>query len=455
MTALVLVVDDLAPNLKLLEAKLTAEYYDVITATNGFEAIEQAQTNHPDIILLDVMMPGMDGFETCKKLKADPKTSHIPVVMVTALNEPSDRVRGLESGADDFLTKPINDTALFARVSSLVRLKIMIDELRLRDQTNLQLGEAASDSDNDERFRNARILVVDDDIIQGEQVIDNLEQHHQATLLDDVETTVAQADAGGYDLIIVSTQMIDADGLRICSQLRSQEATRHVPLLMLVDEDDQHSLIKGLEMGINDYIISPIDFNELTARVRTQIKRKVYQDALKKNYRQSISMAITDNLTGLYNRHYLSQHLDSLVKDAHVTGKPLSLAMMDMDHFKLVNDTYGHQAGDEVLVELSRRITNSIRGSDLAARFGGEEFVIVMPDTPLANAKDVAERLRCFIEFGPFLIQSHEVGSINKTISIGMAGLRTGEDAESLMKRADLALYEAKENGRNKVCLAA
>ncbi|MBX9726247.1 MAG: response regulator, partial [Rickettsiales bacterium] len=145
MTGLVLVVDDVPANVKLLEAKLTNEYYDVITAKDGFEAIEQTKAKKPDLILLDVMMPGIDGFETCRRLKQDPDVSHIPVVMVTALSEPSDRVAGLEAGADDFITKPINDTALFARVRSLVRIKVLIDELRLRDKSGSQLGMSASD----------------------------------------------------------------------------------------------------------------------------------------------------------------------------------------------------------------------------------------------------------------------------------------------------------------------
>src|SRR3546814_2951801 len=132
MTARILVVDDIPANVKLLEVKLTAEYFDVVTASDGPSALDRAHSDAPDLILADVMMPGMDGFELCRRLKADPETSHIPLVMVTALSDVSDRVRGLEAGADDFLTKPVNDIALFARVRSLARLKQMMDELRLR-----------------------------------------------------------------------------------------------------------------------------------------------------------------------------------------------------------------------------------------------------------------------------------------------------------------------------------
>ncbi len=140
MSARVLVVDDILPNVKLLEAKLSSEYYDVLTATSGLEALEKVKNDAPDIVLLDVMMPGMDGFEVCHKIKSNPAYAHIPVVMVTALTDATDRVKGLEAGADDFLSKPLNDTALMARVRSLVRLKMTVDEWRVRENTASQLG---------------------------------------------------------------------------------------------------------------------------------------------------------------------------------------------------------------------------------------------------------------------------------------------------------------------------
>src|SRR5690349_7053426 len=160
MSGRVLVVDDVDVNVKLLEAKLSSEYFDVLTASNGATALEIASSTVPDVVLLDVMMPQMDGFEVCRRLKADPKTADIPVVMVTALSDVADRLRGLEAGADDFLTKPVNDIALFARVRSLVRLKRMMEELRLREEICHQLG--GPDARVAETDGSARILIVDD-----------------------------------------------------------------------------------------------------------------------------------------------------------------------------------------------------------------------------------------------------------------------------------------------------
>src|SRR5580693_9047462 len=160
MTARVLVVDDVELNVKLLEAKLSSEYFQVLPAFNGLTALDLADTELPDIILLDVMMPRMDGFEVCRRLKANPRTADIPVVMVTALSDIADRLRGLEAGADDFLTKPVNDIALFARVRSLVRLKRMMDELRLREEVCRQFGTADAEEGAAADVSGARILLV-------------------------------------------------------------------------------------------------------------------------------------------------------------------------------------------------------------------------------------------------------------------------------------------------------
>ena len=455
MSALVLVVDDLPANVKLLELKLTNEYYDVVTAKDGFEALTQAKKHKPDLILLDVMMPGMDGFETCKKLKEDLEVSHIPVVMVTALSDISDRIKGLEAGADDFLTKPINDIALFARVKSLVRIKVLLDELRLRDKTGIEMGVIDEGKNSfTQDVSGSNILVIDDDIVQLKRIKEQLEKDYKVEAVAKPEGATSIAVNGDFDLIIVSTQLTDVDGLRLASHFKGQEETRNVPVLMLVDEEDTRAMTKGLELGVNDYIIMPVDYNEMEARVKTQIRRKKYQDALKSNYQKTISRAITDALTGLYNRHYLNTHLDNTVRQALNNNKSLSLMIMDMDHFKQVNDTYGHDVGDQVLQQLSEIIINTVRSADLAARFGGEEFVILMPETDVKQANDVAERIRKIVEKKDMKV-SHEIGFIKKTISIGVAYLdEMGDTGEALLKRADEALYKAKHEGRNKVVTA-
>ncbi|HEY1709238.1 MAG TPA: PleD family two-component system response regulator [Rhizomicrobium sp.] len=451
MTARVLVVDDILSNVKLLEAKLSAEYFEVLTAFNGLECLAKMEPGAPDIVLLDVMMPGMDGFEVCRRIKSNPATAHIPVVMVTALDQPSDRVAGLEAGADDFLTKPVDDAALFARVRSLVRLKMMTDELRMREATGQSMGLLDPAETLMDANPTGRILIVEDRPESVTWFCEALKPNHELASVDTFEEALVRVRGGDFDLIVVSLGMRGFDGLRLCSQLRSLPEGRHVPILVLVSEGDRRKLNQAIEMGVNDYLTRPVDKNELVARVRTQLRKKRYADRLRHNVQLSLEMAITDQLTGLHNRRYMSRHLDSLVRNAVASGKPLAFCILDIDHFKSVNDAHGHDIGDEVLREFAKRISANVRGIDLACRYGGEEFVVVMPDTDMSFALMVAERLRKSVEKTMFDI-SRPPTKLPITISIGIAVSEGQEDtAEKLLHRADQALYRAKRDGRNRV----
>jgi two-component system cell cycle response regulator len=452
MSARVLVVDDVPANVKLLEARLSAEYFDVATALSGAEALALCERAECDIVLLDVMMPDMDGFEVCRKLKSNPATHHIPVVMVTALDQPSDRVKGLEAGADDFLTKPVTDVALVSRVRSLARLKMVTDELRMRAHTAKEIGIQSPEKQAvAETGRNGKILIVDDRKNSYERIVATLSAEHSVDVEIDPAEALFHAADGNYDLAIVSLGLENFDGLRLCSQIRSLERTRNVPILAVAEADNNERLVRGLEIGVNDYLIRPIDKNEMLARVRTQIKKKRYTERLRDNANKSIEMAITDALTGLNNRRYMETHLAGLVEQAASRGKPIAALVLDIDYFKSVNDTHGHDAGDDVLREFALRIRKSIRNIDLACRYGGEEFVIVMPETDLAVATVVAERIRRRIATEPFSIQQG-ARELEVTISIGIAALGDPSDtATTILKRADTALYRAKRDGRNRV----
>jgi two-component system cell cycle response regulator len=456
MSARVLVVDDVPANVKLLEARLSAEYFDVATASCGTQALEICERAECDIVLLDVMMPDMDGFEVCRRLKANPATHFIPVVMVTALDSPSDRVRGLDAGADDFLTKPVSDIVLIARVRSLTRLKMMTDELRMRAITSHEIGiqrpERAAVTD---QGKGGRILLVDDRPSSYERLAPVLAAEHSVDVEPNPADALFHAAEGNYDLLIVSLGLENFDGLRLCSQVRSLERTRHVPILAISDADNNARLLRGLEIGVNDYLLRPIDKNELLARARTQIRKRRYTDHLRDNVQNSIEAAITDALTGLYNRRYMESHLATLAEQASSRAKPLALMMIDIDYFKSINDGHGHDAGDDVLREFAVRIRKSIRGIDLACRYGGEEFVVVMPETDLGVAGMVAERIRRAIASNPFTISAGK-DRLDVTISIGLATLDVkGESIKDVLKRADQALYRAKRDGRNRVVSAA
>lgn len=455
MSARILVVDDIDANVRLLEAKLLVEYYDVITAKDGPSALELAKARAPDLVLLDVMMPGMDGFEVCRRMKADPDTAHIPIVMVTALSETSDRVTGLEAGADDFLTKPVNDVALYARIRSLVRLKRAGDEWRTREVTFVQFGAERSDMKESDEDANGHVLLVMDDIDSPDTVIGLLEARgHTVVRTATTDDTRAAIMREEFDLILVNDGRGEEDALRLCSMLRSEERTRQAPILLMVFDGDVERLAKALELGVNDYLVKPVERDELYARTRSQIRRKRYEDELRANYQRSMTAALTDDLTGLNNRRFLEAHYEAVVGMLADTAKPVSLMILDVDKFKDVNDHYGHAVGDVVLQGVAGRMLTNLRGFDTAIRYGGEEFVVLMPNIPATAALAAAQRLCRSMGATPFT-GAGDSGPVTVTVSIGVITATAGENTlDELVHLADEALYEAKRTGRNKVVVA-
>lgn len=449
MSARILVVDDLEANRRLLEAKLTAEYYDVITAKRGEEAVQTARLERVDLVLLDVMMPGgIDGYETCRRLKAQPETRHVPVVLCTTLDDRENKVRGLQAGAEEFLTKPIDDVQLLARVKSLLALKVVTDELRAREASGRRLGaigdESRSDAVDQHRVVAGNVLVVDDNANQIKRIKAALGVEHTVTQLGAADAPAAP------DLVVVAVTAKSFDGFRVIARMRSGEPTRHLPILAIVEPDDKKRAVRALELGAHDIIVRPVDEEEIVARARTLMRRKRYMDALRARLDQSLEMAITDQLTGLYNRRFLFTQLTPLVQRAQCGGEPVSVMAIDIDHFKRCNDTFGHDVGDAVLREFAVRLGSNTRPSDFACRLGGEEFVVMMPRTAGDIACLAAERLRRSICASPFIVHglAHH---LDITVSIGVACTDADDTAEALLKRADEALYEAKREGRNRV----
>ena len=447
MTARILIVDDVAANIRLLEARLVADYYQVASALDGFQAMKMAQEWQPDLILLDVMMPGMDGFECCSRLKDDPQTLHIPVVMVTALGEPAERLRGLEAGADDFLTKPVEFDTLMARVRSLVRLKRLLDEWRARGETARALGLTGAPVAIP-LVSGARALVVDESDAGAEAVQNALE-------LDGVMVARAGGSAQAlsltanldFDLVVLSLSMTNGDPLMLASRLRAADATHDLPLLLIADPQMRDRLLRGFDLGANDWVMRPLDANELRARARNQIRRKFYQDRLRADLGHALEMALTDPLTGLYNHRYLMRHLRGLLDGKQMSC--LAVLMLDVDHFKLVNDDLGHPAGDQALVAIAAVLRAQTRVFDSVARYGGEEFVVVMPGSDQQEAGCAAERLRAAVEQIAF---EPEQGRPRRlTVSIGVVCGNGTSLPEELLRAADKALYVAKRAGRNRV----
>jgi two-component system cell cycle response regulator len=450
MTARILIVDDMPANTRLLEAKLATEYYQVSSARDGFEALAIARDWQPDLILLDVMMPGMDGYECCRQLKDDAVTLHIPIIMVTALGEPGERLRGLEVGADDFLTKPVDFDTLTARVRSLVRLKRLLDEWRARGDTARALG-LSTDRLTVPSIAGARALVIDDWDKCAQSIQDALSEDGVISALarSGVEA-VRMTTAVNFDLVVVNLSLVDEDPLKLVSILRAADTTHETPLLLVGEPGEKDRILRGFELGANDWLAQPIDPHELRARARNQVRRKFYQDRLRSDLGTALEMALTDPLTGLYNQRYLRRHLGGLMETGQ--GRQLAVLMVDVDHFKSVNDRYGHACGDQALWLIAESLRANTRVFDSVARYGGEEFVVVMPGTNEAEAAAAAERLRMAVEE----IEFNAAGSrLRLTVSVGVActPTATGLPAE-LLQAADTALYNAKRNGRNRVEMA-
>jgi two-component system cell cycle response regulator len=451
MTARILVVDDVPANTRLLEAKLAAEYYQVATAQDGFEALTRAAEWQPDLILLDIMMPGMDGYEVCQRLKDGMTTLHIPVVMVTALGEPSERIRGLDAGADDFLTKPVEYDTLMARVRSLVRLKRLLDEWRARGETARALG-LVSDGGVVPSVAGARALIVDDWDLGARNVQDAL--HREGIIpgrARDGAEALALTAAIPFDLIVLSLSLNTEDPLQLASRLRASDATHEIPLLLIAEPEQRTRLLRGFDLGANDWVIRPVDENELRVRARNQIRRKYYQDRLRADLGHALEMALTDPLTGLYNQRYLMRHLRGLLASA--PGNGIGVLMLDVDHFKRVNDQYGHPAGDRALELIAETLRSRTRVFDSLARYGGEEFVVVMPGAATADAMAAAERLRTAIENLHFEPEPGLPHRLSASIGVACAASRQ-TTPEALLRAADQALYIAKRDGRNCVVLA-
>lgn len=452
MTGRVLVVDDIEANLRLLAARLAADYFEVTTAANGTEALRAMETTAFDVVLLDVLMPDIDGFEVCRRIKASPRTSQVPVVLITALQHQSDRVRGLEAGADDFISKPVDDIELVVRVRNLIRMKRTMDELRMRARTGQDLSLQATESELDGPLSGACVFIIDNDPSSMEFIKRGLQDGYEVKCETRPGRALYRCVEEDPDLVIVNGAMEGMDPLRLCSQMRSNDHMRMIPILLVASRrNDRRQILKAMEIGVNDFVEMPLDPSEFTLRCRNQIRYKRTSDGLLRAMQETIEMAATDALTGLYNRRYFEHHASAHIAKAIAEGKHLSLLLIDVDHFKQINDRYGHDIGDAVLVEFARRLRRNVRGLDLVCRYGGEEFVVVTPETNHDKAQYVAERLRSEIAGAPFIVPATDE-ALEITASIGVSTLQLSDETTgSLLKRADLGLYSAKNEGRNQV----
>jgi len=446
----ILIVDDDPTSLKILESMLPADRYNVVKANNGEEALESAFNQPPDLILLDIMMPGIDGYEVTRKIKKDKKTKDVPIIIITSLDGSETKIRGLEEGAEELLSKPVHATELLARVSSMIQLKEYRDQLTIRTLSGKSFGFMPKKQEEilikQEEIHH--ILVVEDTEVDAKIVENALdgETFHLTTIKNgkDVFSTVGQDE---IDLILLDILLPDIDGFEICRRLKKEH--KDIQIVIVTCLDDLESKIKGVELGADDFLVKPIIGRELKARVKTLLEKKVHLDSLRIHYREALGRSQLDWLTGLHNHGYFQQFLGYELKRSLDQGFPVSLIMIDVDDFKKYNDTLGHSAGDAILREMGQVIRNSIRELDFGARYGGEEFAVVLPYVGRENAINIAERIhKALSSHGFFHEESIELGK--PTVSMGVAIFpEEASNKGDLIIQADSMLYLAKQNGKN------
>ncbi|WP_380057682.1 diguanylate cyclase [Falsihalocynthiibacter sp. SS001] len=454
MVGRILIADDVATNRIVLKVKLASAFYDVIQASSGQKTLEIARKERPDLIILDVKMPDMDGVAICEALRNDPLTEHTPIIMIASAHDSRSKLSALRAGADDILFKPFDELILLARVRSLMRAGGSAEELRLRASTCRDLGFAEAQAGFEMPSTIALITAQKDKALRWRSLLQG-KVRDRVNILSRNEALQSLSSGRVPDMFIIAGDLeMPDEGLRLLSELKSRTETRYMPVMMILREASRTQAIAALDMGASDVMYDEFDPEELAIRVRTQLKRKRQSDRLRETVQDGLRMAVIDPLTGLYNRRYAIPHLARIQGQAMKTKRSFAVMILDLDRFKSVNDGFGHAAGDEVLTEVSRRIKANLREEDLVARIGGEEFLIAMPDTPLNMARGAAERLRRAIESKPISVNGAAKG-LNVTLSIGVAmGDGNSQNVNELMGRADRALFSAKSDGRNQVTVS-
>ena len=457
MSGRILIADDVATNRIIMKVKLSAASYSVLQADSADAVSAMLSHDLPDLIILDVGLPDIDGITLCRKIKEHSGTTDIPVIVVSSATDAETRLAALRAGAEEFLPKPLDEMILLARVRNLIRARALAEELKLREGTAAKLGFAEAPAGF---AKGERVILVGrrPDIALGwRRAIDGrVSARIEVLPVEQLLDTLGKARSGPDLLVIPAGLKSGASGLILLAELRSRAETRHSAILVVHDDEDLFSAITALDMGADDVLGAGCDPAEMAIRIGRQLARKAQADRLRATVEDGLRLAMTDPLTGLFNRRYALPHLSRMAARALAEDRPFAVMVLDIDRFKQVNDIHGHAAGDAVLTEVASRIKTNLRGVDLVARFGGEEFLVAMPDTGLASARTAAERLRAVVERTPVKLPG-KAGKVSVTLSIGVAiggqPAEAGKPVENLVDCADRALLWAKSGGRNKVTI--
>jgi len=443
----ILIVDDKPLNVKLLQAHLLQDKYEVLHAYSGPEAMEKTAQESPDLILLDIMMPEMDGYEVTRKLKADPQFQDIPVILVTALGGLDDKLKGLEAGADEFLNKPVQKIELLARIRSLILFKQLREQFAIRNQAETIFQDPMGNWAVWERpTARKRILIVEDNPMEAKLIQEYIrEMPLEVQVAANGEEAIYRLDQKGADLILLDILLPGMDGLEICRRLKSQDHTRNIQILVTTCLADLESKAKSFETGADDLLIKPLNAFELRVRINTLLKKKTYLDKLHNLYEATLNEGITDRVTGLYNRAYLRHFLSFEVKRSLRQKYPLSLLMCAIDNFPRILSSRGPEAGERILWEVGHLLQENFREVDLPVHCGEEVFSVVLPYTDEGGALKGAKRMRKTIE-NHFFLEDPLKPPLRINLSMGIAFYHSPElGVDEFIQKAEEALYQAKK----------
>jgi len=401
------------------ELQVQADY-----VADGQSALQAAYENKYDLLCLELMLPDMTGLDVCRQLRAEAATALIPIVLLTSDDKEATLKDSLEAGITEILHKSnfADLSRAFKQLVSGMRTQVM-----------------------------GRVLYVEDTQMVAKVTLRLLEKMGpRVDHFISADLAWEQFERQDYDLVITDILVEgQLSGTGLLRHIRGLDDERsRIPVLAISGLDDTARRIEILRQGANDYIAKPVVEEELRAHVTNLLTAKHLFDTVREQQKKLEEFAVTDQLTGLYNRHFLHEAAQQAVANANRHKYALSLLFLDLDHFKRINDSHGHDAGDNVLRELGALLRKNCRDGDIAARFGGEEFVVLLVECGLEHAQIKAERIRAEIE-------SSKLAGYKVTASIGVATLSIGQQTcfEELFKQADVAVYAAKRGGRNRVAM--
>jgi len=416
----ILCVDDTPANLLVLESlfEVYEDKYNIITAESGNDALGILLSQNIDIILLDVMMPGLSGFETAQLVKSNKKTKDIPILFLTAKRD-NETIKDAFTYGVDYLSKPYDEFELITRVET--QLKFVESQKQLQEQISFNKSILNAQ-------QNITFIQDKDKIITANKSFlsfFNLKNIEEFNAQHKSISSLFMEYENYFSLHVLN------HGEHWCNELSAQEDTEYNILMMDVDTFQP----RAFKINVNNiaktdkFVVSLTDITVLTTKSKTYEIKATY-----------------DALTNIYNRSKFNDLIEEYYSIFKRYNTPLSFAIFDIDFFKKVNDNFGHIIGDETLIKFAQTIDNATRDTDMFARWGGEEFVLLMPETSMDEAKLATDKLRQIIENTPFV----QVGNV--TCSIGVSQFQKGDTIDDILIRSDEALYEAKETGRNKVC---